>query len=164
MTKSSCKLEWNRPFEDGGKPILNFCVEKLDPDTKKWLKVAWIAGNVCHCQVKGLQKGKKYLFRVKAVNSLGKSDPLESPDVIQALDPYGNNHKPQPEVSNLLSSNMGYFQLDVPDPPRDVKIAMVDDTQVDLHWNQPLNDGGSPILNYFVESKARISGKSFTYI
>lgn len=38
--------------------------------------------------VKGLQEGKKYAFRVKAVNMYGTSEPLES-DTISAKNPFG---------------------------------------------------------------------------
>lgn len=39
--------------------------------------------------VKGLTPGKKYKFRVRAVNKEGESDPLETTDAILAKNPYG---------------------------------------------------------------------------
>lgn len=39
--------------------------------------------------VPGLQEGKEYMFRVKAVNDEGESDPLETDHSILAKDPYG---------------------------------------------------------------------------
>lgn len=38
--------------------------------------------------VKGLQEGKKYNFRVKAVNMYGMSEPLES-ETVTAKNPFG---------------------------------------------------------------------------
>lgn len=38
--------------------------------------------------VKGLQEGKKYAFRVKAVNMYGTSEPLEG-DTFTAKNPFG---------------------------------------------------------------------------
>ena len=38
--------------------------------------------------VKGLQEGKKYAFRVKAVNMYGTSEPLES-ETVTAKNPFG---------------------------------------------------------------------------
>ena len=37
----------------------------------------------------GLQEGKKYKFRVKAVNPEGESEPLEADKAIIAKNPYG---------------------------------------------------------------------------
>ena len=41
--------------------------------------------------VKDLQEGKKYAFRVKAVNIYGTSEPLEG-DSITAKNPFGKMH------------------------------------------------------------------------
>lgn len=40
-------------------------------------------------KVDGLQKGKTYKFRVKAVNGEGASEPLENEDGVVAKNPYG---------------------------------------------------------------------------
>lgn len=39
--------------------------------------------------VTGLQEGKKYKFRVKAVNPEGESEPLEADKAIIAKNPFG---------------------------------------------------------------------------
>ena len=39
ITASTCKLTWKPPEDDGGKPIQEYEIEKLDPKTKKWVKV-----------------------------------------------------------------------------------------------------------------------------
>jgi hypothetical protein len=45
--------------------------------------------NATECLVKGLQEDHSYVFRVKAVNDEGESQPLESSTAFQAKDPYG---------------------------------------------------------------------------
>lgn len=40
-------------------------------------------------EVKGLQEGHEYNFRVKAVNEEGESEPLETEHSIVAKNPYG---------------------------------------------------------------------------
>ena len=42
-------------------------------------------------EVTGLQEGKKYKFRVKAVNKEGESEPLENDELILAKNPYGKS-------------------------------------------------------------------------
>ncbi len=39
--------------------------------------------------------GKKYKFRVKAVNKEGESDPLESADAVEAKNPYREPDPPR---------------------------------------------------------------------
>lgn len=41
--------------------------------------------------VPGLQEGKEYMFRVKAVNEEGESEPLETDHATLAKDPYGKS-------------------------------------------------------------------------
>ena len=43
----------------------------------------------CVCDVPRLNPGKKYKFRVRAVNKEGKSDPLATENEIVAKDPWG---------------------------------------------------------------------------
>ena len=89
ITKSSCRLSWKAPEDNGGKPITGYVVEKMDKASGRWVPVSRTDPNVTECPVKGLQEGHEYLFRVKAVNDEGESEPLESDAAIQAKDPYG---------------------------------------------------------------------------
>lgn len=41
--------------------------------------------------VPGLSEGKEYMFRVKAVNDEGESEPLETDHATVAKDPYGGH-------------------------------------------------------------------------
>jgi predicted phage tail protein len=45
--------------------------------------------------VEGLTPGKKYKFRVKAVNKEGESEPLESDEVVEAKNPYREPDPPR---------------------------------------------------------------------
>ena len=44
--------------------------------------------------MKGLQEGKQYKFRVRAVNAEGDSDPLETDHAITAKDPFSAPDSP----------------------------------------------------------------------
>lgn len=70
--------------------------------------------------VTGLNEGKEYLFRVKAVNSEGESEPLETESPIVAKNPF-----------------------DVPEPPGKPIAKDWDKHHVDLQWAAPSSDNGT---------------------
>ncbi|CAN7951526.1 unnamed protein product, partial [Ixodes pacificus] len=83
-----CKLQWNKPEDDGGKPIQAYVVEKMDTQTGNWVPVARVDPDKTECPVTGLIPGKQYQFRVKAVNPEGESEPLVSDRPTLAKNPY----------------------------------------------------------------------------
>lgn len=85
VTKNGCKLAWQPPEDDGGKPLTGYVVEKLDKG--RWVPVGRTKGN--EIDVGGLQEGKEYSFRVRAVNEEGESEPLETDQSIVAKNPFG---------------------------------------------------------------------------
>jgi len=98
ITKTSCKLSWKKPEDDGGIPIREYEVEKMDMKTGKWVRVGKVAadapgspgfGDKPEMIVTGLNPNSEYKFRVKAVNDEGDSEPLISLKPIVAKNPYG---------------------------------------------------------------------------
>lgn len=85
--KHGCKLKWDKPDDDGGTPIDYYEIEKLDPLTGQWVPCTR-STEPC-ATVTGLQEGKPYKFRVKAVNKEGESEELESDKPIIAKNPFG---------------------------------------------------------------------------
>lgn len=75
VTKQSCHLTWKVPKDDGGSPILHYVVEKMDLSRGTWSD-AGMSTSLSH-DVARLVHKKEYLFRVKAVNAIGESEPLE---------------------------------------------------------------------------------------
>jgi predicted phage tail protein len=87
VTKNGCKLKWDKPEDDGGKPVSGYVVEKLDTATGRWVPVGRTTEP--EMDVKGLQEGSDYKFRVKAVNDEGESEPLETERATLAKNPFG---------------------------------------------------------------------------
>lgn len=87
VTKHGCKLKWKKPDDDGGTPIDHYEIEKLDPLTGQWIPCG--RSNEPEANITGLQEGKPYKFRVKAVNKEGESEPLETEKSIIAKNPFG---------------------------------------------------------------------------
>lgn len=98
VNKHGCKLKWEKPEDDGGAPVEYYEIEKLDPLTGQWIPCA--KSTEPECTVTGLQEGKPYKFRVKAVNREGESDDLEADKSIIAKNPFGTFQ------SILLSLNL----------------------------------------------------------
>lgn len=87
VTKNGCKLKWDKPEDDGGKPVTGYQVEKLDKSTGRWIPVGRTADT--EMDIKGLQEGHEYEFRVKALNEEGESEPLVTDGSTLAKNPYG---------------------------------------------------------------------------
>ena len=63
------------PKDDGGSPILHYVVEKMDLTRGTWSDAGM--STILSHDVARLTHKKEYLFRVKAVNAIGESEPLE---------------------------------------------------------------------------------------
>lgn len=70
-----------------GKPVTGYVVEKLNKATGRWVPVG--KTDDTEMEIKGLQEGEEYEFRVKAVNEEGESEPLKTDHSIIAKNPYG---------------------------------------------------------------------------
>ena len=89
VTKDSCKLNWRAPEDTGGLPILKYIVEMMDKETGKWVFLCETPGDVTNTPAKPLEEGHEYMFRVKAVNEEGESEPLVADKYIKAKNPFG---------------------------------------------------------------------------
>ncbi|CAF4156749.1 unnamed protein product, partial [Rotaria sordida] len=80
----SVVLSWHAPEEDGGSYITHYVVEKLDPDTGKWVKAA--TSRFPRCTVENLLPNKQYQFRVLAENIFGAGEPSEPSKPVQTTE------------------------------------------------------------------------------
>lgn len=127
-------LDWKPPADDGGIPIENYVIEKLDAETGHWVPCTKVDGSKTQAVVDGLIQGHEYKFRVSAVNAEGESEPLETLGSTLAKNPY-----------------------DVPGKTSKPELVDWDKDHVDLKWNAPTNDGGAPIDGYVIEVKEKYS-------
>lgn len=135
ITKHGCKLKWKKPEDDGGAPIDHYEIEKLDPLTGQWIPCG--KSTEPEANVTGLQEGKPYKFRVRAVNKEGESEPLETETSIIAKNPFDEPGKPgRPEPTNW------------------------DKDFVELEWKAPQSDGGAPIEKYIIQMRDK-SGRAW---
>ncbi len=81
VSDESVALSWQPPEDDGGSYITNYLVEKLDPDTGKWIKAA--SSRSPRCTVENLIPNKPYQFRIIAQNVHGSGEPSEPTKTVQ---------------------------------------------------------------------------------
>lgn len=144
-THDTVTLAWRAPEDDGGNDItgisllikifffyliqlflhnfyyyIGYIIEMSEFGTDSWKTVPGFCPNTSFT-VKGLNEGKRYVFRVKAENMYGVSEPLEGAPVT-AKSPFDPPDAPgQPEVTNYSPNSCS------------------------LSWTPPLNTGGRPI-------------------
>ena len=80
-------------------------VEKLDPRTKRWVKIGKVSGDKrpLTFDVTGLEEGQMYDFRVTAINAEGESEALTTDCAIKAKNPFGRPGMPQCMHGNLAT-------------------------------------------------------------
>ena len=90
--KDRCHLTWEPSKDDGGLPIDYYLIEAHDADTRKWISVGQVQQDT-QCGIPNLEPGRKYRFRVRAVNAEGISDPLATEKEVLTKDPWGEQFR-----------------------------------------------------------------------
>ena len=129
-------LRWRAPANDGGEPITHYEYEQDGSGT--WISTG---GTATSHTVTGLNNGQTYMFRVRAVNTLGNG-------AVVTLDA-----TPSPS-SGRGGGGGGGLRQTVPSAPRNLT-AVGGEGEVVLTWDAPEDDGGSAIRDY----EYRIDGK-----
>ena len=133
--KDGCKVKWDKPKDDGGLPITGYILEKMEAGTGKWVPAGRCDPEKNELDIAGLEQGKKYHFRVKAVNEEGEGEPLETDTAILAKNPF-----------------------DPPAAPGLPEIVDWNENMVKLKWDPPIRDNGSPITGYIIEMMDKYGG------
>jgi len=131
--KNSMTLTWQPPFSDGDSPITGYIIEKQDTSlglTSSWTRVERVRSHIYSLTVTHLAEGHRYLFRIIAENSLGRSQPLESRFAVEAKSPYG-----------------------IPGAPTSIRLIGISEDSVTIEWTPPSNDGGRPTIRYVIERR-----------
>lgn len=136
ITENDCKLKWKKPEDDGGVPIKEYELEKMDMATGKWVRVGHLPAGAgdkdLEFHVPNLTPGSEYKFRVTAVNDEGESEPLTTDKSIIAKNPFDEPGKPgTPEVVDF------------------------DNQSATIKWEKPKDDGGAEIAKYIVEKRKK---------
>lgn len=112
-SRSHCVLEWKKPDNDGGAPILKYIVEKKDNFSSKWQKVMETDGPKETARVTDLIEGSKYQFRIRAVNKGGQSEPSPPSDQMTAKDRFAAPHIDRSTLKNQIIKGGSHLKMDV---------------------------------------------------
>lgn len=129
-TQETVSLSWNPPKDDGGGEITGYSIELSEYGVDSWRPVSGYCTKTAFT-VKGLQEGKKYVFRVRAENIYGVSEPLEGKPVVAKC------------------------PFDPPDAPSQPNIIGYSPNSCSLEWSPPDYCGGKPITGYIIEKRER---------
>nr|XP_032836784.1 immunoglobulin-like and fibronectin type III domain-containing protein 1 isoform X4 [Petromyzon marinus] len=124
-------MTWQPPLDDGGRPVSRYLVERRQADKRSWVPVGDAAGDAASFKTDKVDEGKAYQFRVRAVNSEGESDALESGTVTIEK------------------------QATPPSAPGSPRATNVTKNTVSLMWTEPKNTGGAPVASYVLEKRNR---------
>ena len=138
------RLNWNRPTNDGGSPIIRY-EHRHAPVGEVWNDWENVGARATGVTVGNLVNGLEYVFEVRAVNALGKG-PVETAAATPVLRTGPPPPPPPPPPPGPRKT--------VPDAPTNL-LADGGNEQVALSWEAPENDGGFAITDYEV----RINGR-----
>ncbi|MFM2113686.1 MAG: hypothetical protein RL643_644, partial [Actinomycetota bacterium] len=126
---TSISLEWRVPATDGGGFVTGYVVEQSADGGTSWSTAVVTgtggrAGGIWYTTAYSLVSGREYIFRVRATNSAGNSDP-SAPTSPQAPG--------------------------IPAAPEDVRATEAGARRITLRWERPVSDGGSGLRGYTIE-------------
>ncbi|GBP08926.1 Twitchin [Eumeta japonica] len=99
---------------------------------------------------------KEYLFRVKAVNAIGESEPLEAAKIVHTVNcqrvDSGRYHLLLRNDSGIDEGSFELIVLDRPGPPvGPLEYEEITANSVTISWKPPKDNGGSEISAYVIE-------------
>ncbi|XP_071751221.2 immunoglobulin superfamily member 22-like [Centroberyx gerrardi] len=130
-SRKCIKMKWKAPRDNGGKQVTSFVIERRVASKKSWIRVGEVDSSTTVFNNDKVEEGQAYQYRIRAVNSEGMSDPLETEEVFagEPIEPPGMAS--QPQVSNVTRDTMT------------------------VSWTPPAQDGGAPVLGYSLERRKK---------
>ncbi|XP_061114987.1 immunoglobulin-like and fibronectin type III domain-containing protein 1 isoform X2 [Conger conger] len=128
---ASCiHIKWRPPKDNGGSQLQGYALERQQVGRNTWTKLGQVPSAEAAYKDSSVEHGRKYCYRVRAVNEEGVSEPLETEDIMAGVKAY-------------------------PGPPAPPKVVSAFNDCINLTWTAPTNTGGSHILGYNLEKRKR---------
>ncbi|XP_054432402.1 immunoglobulin-like and fibronectin type III domain-containing protein 1 [Pteronotus mesoamericanus] len=123
-------LRWRPPRDDGGRAVEHYVVERQQAGRSTWVRLGEPSADSTSFTDAGVEQGRKYAFRVRAVTSEGPGEALESEEVLVAPDA-------------------------LPGPPSAPAIVSASSKSITLTWTAPRGPGSAHLLGYLVEKRKK---------
>ncbi|NXL97446.1 MYOM3 protein, partial [Tyrannus savana] len=88
---SSLQLHWEAPLYTGAAPVTGYYVDMCEEGSEEWRQINKQPVATTHMKVSGLETGKCYIFRVRAMNKAGIGPPSLPSDPVVAKTRPGTN-------------------------------------------------------------------------
>jgi large repetitive protein len=131
---SSVALSWTAPDSNGGAAISDYTVQYSTNAGSSWATFTRTASTATTATVTGLTNGATYIFRVAAVNNVGRGAYSTSTDPVTP--------RTAPAAPTAVAGTFG-------------------NTEVALTWTAPNSDGGAVISDYVIQYSSN-AGSSWT--
>lgn len=124
VSTDSALLQWLPPLENNGSPLTGYIIERKMAETSRWRNVGKVRADKESFLMEELFPDEIYVFRVCAVNEVGKGPPSEAVDVITKKEAEAVQEK----VPQILADAV---LLDTPGKPL---VALIEKTKVQISW------------------------------
>lgn len=104
VTKSTVTLHWERPHHDGGSRLTGYIIEACKVGSDRWSAVATVKASQSQHTIQSLTENDQYLFRIRATNSRGVSEPMDIVTPVIIRDIKGESSQHQQPGTNLFTS------------------------------------------------------------
>ncbi|XP_072539453.1 immunoglobulin-like and fibronectin type III domain-containing protein 1 [Salminus brasiliensis] len=126
---SAIEFKWRPPKDDGGCPVTNYNLERQQLGRNTWKKIGDIPGQPTYRDM-DIDRGRKYCYRIRAKNSEGISEMMETDDIAAGT-------------------------LAFPGQPASPKVVSAFKDCINLTWLPPTNTGGGSIVGYNIEKRKK---------
>ena len=126
VSEMEINLSWDAPSEDGGSAITGYDLEFSADGNGSWTDLTTSVTTTSFSDNTGLTVGSTRHYRVAAINNVGTGEYSTTTDAM----------------------------LMVPGVPTNLTATAVSETQINLSWDAPSEDGGSAITGYDLEFSA----------
>ncbi|XP_051931015.1 immunoglobulin-like and fibronectin type III domain-containing protein 1 [Hippocampus zosterae] len=129
-TVTSVELKWKPPKDNGGCPVTSYIIERQQVGRHKWSSLWETSGSTTVYKDSNVEPGRRYCYRIRAKNSEGVSDYLQTEAIAAGV-------------------------LRYPGAPSAPKVVRVCKECISLSWSAPCNTGGSKIVGYNLEKRKK---------
>ncbi|XP_076817561.1 myosin-binding protein C, slow-type-like [Clavelina lepadiformis] len=106
VNENDITLRWQASPIDGGEEISGYIIQKREARGRDWQTVAQRVKQ-CTYTITGLQKQRSYYLRVSCENNIGKSEPLQTKDMVYIKE----------KVAKVKIEDVQYSEKDLRQPP-----------------------------------------------